>query len=70
MIATAAMTSVAMTDLDALARRFATMSATESDRLIAAHVALAVGERRIDDAVRWQRVRLRARCLRERARAS
>ena len=69
MIATAPMPSVAVTDLDTLARRFAAMDAVECDRSIAAQVALAIRERRIDDAVRWQRVRLRARALRERHRS-
>ena len=53
-------------DLDGLARRHAAMTVEDSDRLIAEQVSLAVRERRIDDAVRWQRVRLRARFLRER----
>ncbi len=60
--------AAAVGDLDLLARHHATLEATESDRLVAAEVASAVRERRIDDAVRWQRVRLRARSLRDRAR--
>jgi hypothetical protein len=56
-----------ITDLDVLAHGVVAMPPVEGDRLIAAQVALAVRERRTGDAVRWQRVRLRARALRRRS---
>lgn len=49
------------TDIETLARALAATDPAQIDRVVADHVAIAVREHRIEDAVRWQRVRLRAR---------
>lgn len=60
--------SHARSDLEALARECASLDAGACEAAIAEHAMLAIRERRIDDAVFWQRVKFRSRMLRAMAR--
>lgn len=54
----------ASSGIEMMAQALAATEPAEIDRVVAYHVAAAVRDRRIEDAVRWQRVRLRARGIR------